>query len=314
MNWRVCTNWAKRKHFMLRLSDWLGRGRGRMRLLDALHATPPAPHTPRLDNWHDHDLAAIWIGHATVLLRLGEKTILTDPVFARRVGLGLGLATAGPLRHVRPALSIRQLPPLDLILLSHAHYDHLDIPTLHRLPRRVPVVTAFATADLVRRLGYKEVHELRWGERCSLGGVNIEALPVAHWGARSFYDLHRGVNAYSLRCGRRHVLFGGDTAWHDGFAGVGRTDLAILGIGAYDPYVQAHATPEQAWAMANHARAEHILPMHHSTFRLSHEPMDEPLERLRHAAGRNLERLVAWEVGMSWVWGGRAAIAAPSAA
>jgi L-ascorbate metabolism protein UlaG (beta-lactamase superfamily) len=96
------------------------------------------------------------------------------------------------------------------------------------------------------------------------------------------------------------VLYGGDTAYHEGFRGVGKVDLAILGIGAYDPYVAAHATPEQAWQMADHCRAEHVLPMHHSTFKLSHEPRHEPLERLLAAAGRLVDRVVAPQIGRSW--------------
>ncbi len=97
------------------------------------------------------------------------------------------------------------------------------------------------------------------------------------------------------------LLFGGDTAYHEGFREVGPVDLAILGIGAYDPYVQAHATPEQAWAMADHARADRVLPMHHSTFRLGLEPLAEPMERLLAAAGRHADRVVVGEIGGMWV-------------
>ncbi len=96
------------------------------------------------------------------------------------------------------------------------------------------------------------------------------------------------------------MLYGGDTAYQDLFKDVGPVNLAILGIGAYDPYIHAHATPEQAWTMANQARAEVVLPMHHSTFRLSHEPMNEPLERILTAAGRDGERIPVREVGGTW--------------
>src|SRR2546421_11651948 len=126
----------------LRLADRLGRGRGRLRLLDGLNAPARARLKPNLAGWDDHDLAAAWIGHATVLLRVGGMTILTDPVLSNRVGVGLGLFTGGPRRLVAPALRLRELPPIDLILLSHAHFDHLDRPTLARLPRRIPVITA----------------------------------------------------------------------------------------------------------------------------------------------------------------------------
>ena len=309
MTWKRYAEWAKRRPVALRLADRLGRGRGRLRVLDRLNPPAPAPQTPDLRRWTNHDLAAIWIGHATVLLRVGGKTVLTDPVLASRVGLGLGVCTGGPRRLVAPALSIAELPPLDLIVVSHAHFDHLDRPTLARLPKRTPVVTAHHTRDLFSDLGYRDVTELRWGESATVAGLTLTAHEVVHWGARTFYDQHRGYNAYTIDaaagCGRRgRVLFGGDTAYHDGFRQVGKVDLAVLGIGAYDPYVRVHATPEQAWAMAGHCRADHVLGMHHSTFRLGHERIDEPMERLLTAAGTGAARVVARVVGAMWTGDG----------
>ena len=114
-----------------------------------------------------------WIGHATVLLRVGDLTILTDPVLSNRVGVGLGLITGGPHRLIAPALSVRELPPIDLILVSHAHFDHLDRPTLCRLPKETPVITAHHTLDLIRDLGFRRIAELQWGESIEVSGVNI---------------------------------------------------------------------------------------------------------------------------------------------
>ncbi len=298
--WKAIADWAKRKELALRVADKLGRGRGRLRFLDRLYSPSTPEHRPTLEGWADRDLSAVWIGHATVLLRVGGKTILTDPVMSLRVGIGLGLATAGPLRLVRPALSIRELPPIDLILLSHAHFDHLDRPTLSRLPRRTPVITAKHTTDLVGDLKFASVRELAWGESADVGGLKITATPVKHWGARTFLDAHRGYNAYVIESANHRVLYGGDTAYHDGFRDVGAVDLAILGIGAYDPYVAAHATPEQAWAMAQHVQARHLMPIHHSTFKLSYEPVDEPLKRLIAAAGAESHRLVGTHIGQEW--------------
>ncbi len=118
----------------LKIADQLGRSRGRLAVLDHLNLPPKSRLKPDLTRWEEHDLAAAWIGHATVLLRVGGMTILTDPVFSSRVGVGLGLMTVGPRRLVAPALKLRELPPIDLILISHAHFDHLDRPTLARLP------------------------------------------------------------------------------------------------------------------------------------------------------------------------------------
>jgi L-ascorbate metabolism protein UlaG (beta-lactamase superfamily) len=303
LNWRHYTDWAKRRPIALRLADAMGRGRGRLRLFDDLNPPAPAPFVPDLTDWEKHDLAAAWIGHATVLLRVGGMTILTDPVFCTRVGIGIGLITCGPRRLVAPALSMRRLPKLDLVLISHAHFDHLDRPTLMRLPKNVPVITAHHTHDLIHDLGFRTVTELQWGESLQLGEMKVTAREVRHWGARTFYDAHRGFNAYLMESGKRRVLYGGDTAYHERFRDIGNVDLAILGIGAYDPYIAAHATPEQAWAMADHVRATHVLPMHHSTFRLSHEPTHEPLERLMSAAGRLVDRIVTPHIGNTWALG-----------
>ena len=301
--WRHYTDWAKRRPLALRVADAMGRGTGRLRLFDDLNPPARAAFVPDLRDWERHELAATWIGHATVLLRIGGMTILTDPVFSTRVGICMGLMTAGPRRLVAPALSINKLPKLDLILISHAHFDHLDRPSLVRLSKKTPVITAHRTHDLVSDLGFKNITELQWDESLRLGDVNVTARQVRHWGARTFYDHHRGFNAYLLESAKHRVLYGGDTAYHDGFRDVGRVDLAILGIGAYDPYVAAHATPEQAWQMADHCLADHVLPMHHSTFRLSHEPTHEPLERLMDAAGRLVDRVVASKVGKLWTLG-----------
>ena len=300
MNWRTYSDWAKKRQPALRLADFLGRGRGRFRVLDRVNPPAPAPYVPDLSKWNDKALAACWIGHATVLLRVGGMNVLTDPVMFNKVGVGLGLMTGGPRRFVAPAMSVRQLPPLDLILVSHAHFDHLDRPTLQRLPKHAPVIAAHHTSDLVRDLGFKSVTELRWGESLRVGELDVTARQVKHWGARTFYDKHRSFNAYLIEGSGKRILYGGDTAYHEGFRDVGKVDLAIFGIGAYDPYIAAHATPEQAWAMADHVSADHLLPMHHSTFKLSYEPMHEPIERLMDAAGRLVDRVVAHEVGMTW--------------
>src|SRR5437870_4773158 len=142
-------------------------------------APPPrAILSPSLSNWESLELAAVWIGHATVLLRVAGVTILTDPVFSNRIGIGLGFLTGGPKRFIAPALTIRQLPPIDLVLLSHAHFDHLDRPTLSRLPKSASVVTAHRTRDLVDDLGFRSVTELRWGESHSFGPLKIAARKV----------------------------------------------------------------------------------------------------------------------------------------
>src|SRR5438552_4035293 len=160
LSWREYTDWAKQSPLMLRVAGALGRGRGRLRLFDDFNPPSKPAFMPDLSNWNKHNLAAAWIGHATVLLRIGGMNVLTDPVLSTRIGVGMGLFTCGPRRFVAPALSLKQLPRLDLILISHAHFDHLDRPTLSRLPKTIPVITAHRTIDLVHDLGFRSVTEL----------------------------------------------------------------------------------------------------------------------------------------------------------
>lgn len=306
MSWRRIANWAKHRPFTLHLADRLGRSRGRFAVLDRINPPPPAPLRPDFSNWETHALAAAWIGHATIVVRIAGMTIITDPVFSARVGVGLGVLTAGPKRLVAPAVKITELPRVDLILISHAHFDHLDRPTLARLPRRTPVVTALRTRDLLTDLGYRDVRELGWDRQLTLGvkerPLTIGAIEPNHWGARTFHDVQRSYNAYLLHdvVADKKIFYGGDTALTNTFDDRGPVDLAMLGIGAYDPYVAAHSTPEQAWSMSQAIPARHLLPFHHSTFKLSFEPTGEPMERLLKAAGNEAEKVVVREVGGMW--------------
>ncbi|MBY0311911.1 MAG: MBL fold metallo-hydrolase [Phycisphaerales bacterium] len=247
---------------------------------------------------------AIWIGHATVLLHIGGINILTDPVFSDRIGMRLFGRTFG-IRRVRPpALDVDHLPGIDVVLLSHAHFDHLDRPSLERLAagpgRGAVVVTATSTRRLIPG-GFSQVIELGWDHRATTGSpggdrVQLSAMRPTHWGARTVADRHRGFNAYLIETEARRMFFAGDTALTDRFARIGPTDLSIFGIGAYDPWEHAHATPEQVWAMhtgmSGSAAPGHLLAMHHSTFVLGREPMDEPLRRLLAAADDMEHRII----------------------
>src|SRR4051812_7494975 len=158
-------------------------------------------------------LHATWIGHSTVLLHIDGATILTDPIFSTRAGLNFGVGTLGIKRLVQPALRISELPKIDIILLSHAHFDHFDKPSLRALENRgTAVVTAARTADLLRVNRYAQVRGLAWGESVRIGGIEIRAFPVNHWGARMRSDTYRGFNGYVIQGDKHRVLFGGDTA------------------------------------------------------------------------------------------------------
>jgi L-ascorbate metabolism protein UlaG (beta-lactamase superfamily) len=263
----------------------------------------PAPHRPDPSTGQDDRLTVVGWGHATVLLNVFGTTVLTDPVLERRIGLGRGLVKLGPRRLVEPALRKRELPRLDVVLLSHAHMDHTDLGTLRAIPPKVRVVVQSGNRDLVRR--FHAVDELAWGTSTRIGELEVESVETRHWGARMVTDRHRGWGGYLLRKAGRAVLFAGDTAYTDLFNRLrdrGAIDLAILPIGAYDPWVSSHASPEEAWRMFRALGAEYLLPIHHSTFRLSREPMDEPMRRLLVAAGPERWRVVVSEVGQTWTY------------
>jgi L-ascorbate metabolism protein UlaG (beta-lactamase superfamily) len=264
---------------------------------------PVARPDPRA--WSADELTGSCLGHSTVLLNFLGVWILTDPVFSKRVGVGFQPLVLGPKRHLRPALRPREFTPPDLILLSHAHFDHLDIASLRAFSRDTPVVTARHTGDLLRWWRFRDVHELAWGEHISLttraGPLRIEAVEVAHWGARMIRDAHRGYNGYVIEREGASVCFAGDTAYTQAFSRLNRRrrplDLMLMPIGAYDPWIHAHCSPEQAVAMANQAGAKYFVPIHHETFQLSYEPMDEPATRLKAALAGQPGRLLAVNVG-----------------
>lgn len=264
-------------------------------------AIAPAPHKPAPLTWRADRLTASWLGHSTVLLDFYGLRIISDPALRARVGVRVGPVTVGPKRYVAPALRIRELPPLDIVMLTHAHMDHLDMGTLRKLPRHSIVVTARATADLLHGMRFRQIVELDWGESRRIdtphGSVKIEAFRVQHWGARVRHDMHRGFNGYLLERKGRRVCMAGDTASTNltGLSRHGAIDLMAVPIGAYNPWIASHCTPEQAVQMSNQAGARFVLPMHHQTFRLGREPMDEPIRRFLHAI--EPERVALKEIG-----------------
>jgi L-ascorbate metabolism protein UlaG (beta-lactamase superfamily) len=269
---------------------------------DSRRAIPPAPYRPVPASWSDDQLTLAWIGHATVLINFYGTWLLTDPALRPHIGVSLAGVTFGPRRLVQPALAIPDLPPLDAVLVSHAHMDHCDLGTLKRLPRQTTAVVQSSNRDLARR--FRRVNELSWGESVEINGARIEAIEVNHWGARRLTDRHRGYGGFLITKNDRALVFGGDTAYTRAFARLRqrlpRIDVAMLPIGAYDPWIYAHANPEQAWAMRGEMNATYILPMHHSTFRLSREPAGDPIRRLRRAAGSEGWRICLEQPGQTW--------------
>ncbi len=266
---------------------------------------------PLLDEATDCCLWACWLGHSTVLLRMSGKWVLTDPVLFSTYGISVLGVTLGPRRIAPPALSVDDLPQPDLVLLSHAHMDHMDRQTLRALTDRWPgaidVVTAVHTADVIEDLPWRSVNELDWGDRAKHHGLEIEGLRVRHNGwripgepcrANGQVRTGRSFNGYKIEAGGVRVVFGGDSAYTTSFGEIrGGTDLAIMPIGAYGGYPDTHCTPEEALGMAEMMNARMIMPIHHSTFRLSDEPLADPMRRLLAAQRRSFTKLAITGLG-----------------
>jgi L-ascorbate metabolism protein UlaG (beta-lactamase superfamily) len=265
---------------------------------------PSPEHRPTPDSWSDSAITLAWLGHATVLVNFYGFWILTDPVLFPRIGVDLLVGSLGPLRLVDCALPADELPELDLVLVSHAHFDHLDTPSLAMVPGRPAAVLAVGISDLLPWRGYSSVTELRWDQTTRVRGRHgdalVRAIEVKHWGARLRRDTWRGYTGFVVEREGRRLLIAGDTAATPLFRShrrYGPYDAAVMPIGAYNPWIRNHCTPEQAVAMADAANARFFVPVHHQTFRLSNEPYNEPIERAAAALQAEHDRLAVREVG-----------------
>jgi L-ascorbate metabolism protein UlaG (beta-lactamase superfamily) len=272
---------------------------------------PAAPHTPVPATWSDNAITLAWLGHATVLINFYGVRILTDPTLFPRIGVDLGVGSLGPLRLVQCALPPEALPELDLVLVSHAHFDHLDTPSLGAVRGMPAAVMASATSDLLPRSRYASLAELRWNESTTIitprGAVLVRAIEVKHWGARLQRDTYRGYTGFVVEREGRRLLVGGDTATTPVFAEhrrYGPFEAAVMPIGAYDPWIRNHCTPEQAVAMADAAGARLFVPVHHQSFQLSREPFHEPIERAQAALAKERDRLALTQIGETVVING----------
>ena len=239
------------------------------------------------------EVGVTFLGHSSFFVQMGGVNVLIDPVFATRLVV--------LRRQRRVGVRMRDLPAIDVVLVTHAHMDHLNRPTLRRVARaaraktgRGPVIVVpEGVEDLVDGLGFAEVRTLGWWEEASVAGLAVTLTPAKHWGARMFKDTHRGFGGYVVAdaAGRR-LYHSGDTAYFSGFAEIGRRlgplDVALLPIGAYfpDSYRVVHTSPEEALRGFLECGAETMVPMHFGTFRLGREPMEEPPVRLMAEARR----------------------------
>lgn len=256
-------------------------------------------HKPEPQLWDKNSLTLSWIGHSTVLINLFGKWILTDPVLFERIGIYFLGTSYGPTRISPPALKFEEFPMPDIILLSHAHMDHMDYPTLKyfakKFPHKIDIITAYLTKDVIEDLPWKSINVLDWNDEIILQNIRFKALEVKHFGwrlpwekdrSRGYIKDGRSFNAYIIESNGKKILFGGDTAKTDKLriAKHENIDIAIMPIGAYNPWHRNHCNPEEALQMAAELHAKYFIPVHTKTFKQGIEPIDEPIEWMKKSA------------------------------
>ncbi|MCB1189217.1 MAG: MBL fold metallo-hydrolase [Leptospiraceae bacterium] len=255
---------------------------------------------------------ATWVGHATTLIQIQGKNILTDPIWSDRCS---PVSFAGPKRYTEPGIKMENLPNIDIVLISHNHYDHLDLPTLSRLEKMFhpTFITGLKNGDLLKGEGLQTVIELDWWEETVLEDLKIAFTPSQHFSARGLFDRNETLWGSYVVVGKDHTFyFAGDTGYFAGFKMIGKKypniDLAILPIGAYNPrwFMKiVHMDPAEAIQALVDLNAKFMLPIHYNTFVLTDEPLDEPLKKtvqIFNQKGIEKDRLKDLKIGETfWV-------------
>ncbi|MFT3913195.1 MAG: MBL fold metallo-hydrolase [Anaeromyxobacteraceae bacterium] len=232
-------------------------------------ATPPAPGEPA---------RITWLGHASFLVQLDGVSLLVDPALREHIFPRIA-------RNVPPGLGFEELPPIDAVLVSHSHYDHLDLPTLERV--KAPVVAGLGLGRLFEK-AHLAATELGWWDTTEVKGVKVTFVPAKHWSRRGVGDVNETLwGGFVVEGSTATVYHSGDTAYFAGFGAIGRRfpdiDAALLPIGAYDPrwfMKKQHMNPEDALQAFGDLGARTFVAMHWGTFKLTDEPLDEPPVRL----------------------------------
>ena len=243
------------------------------------------------------EITVTWVGHTSFLIQISGLNVLTDPIWSERAS---PVQFAGPRRWVAPGIDFDRLPPIDCVVLSHDHYDHLDSGTVSRIAARYPAATWFAplgVGSFLRQRGARDVTERDWWEQAAAGPLELTCVPAQHFSGRSLGGRNQTLwCGWSLRSGSRAALFAGDTALHPEFGSIasrcGPFEIAVLPIGAYEPrwfMGSVHMNPEDCVEAARRLTAGQgdkriiVAASHWGTFKLTDEPMDEPPVRMRSA-------------------------------
>lgn len=279
------------------------QGVPRGRLLDDAHRIP-VDRQPSLPRAEAGQTLVTWVGHATYVIQIGGLTVLTDPVWSRKIpGVRERLTPVG--------VEWEMLPQIDAVLISHNHYDHLDAPTIRRLPRGTPLLVPGNLAWWFRRRGFRDVTDLDWWESREINGVSFDFVPAHHWSRRTLTDTCQslwGGWILTAEDGTR-VYFAGDTGYGHWFSQIAARypgmDLALLPVGAYEPnwfMKPVHMNPPEAVQACMDLSARRMATMHWGTFVLSAEPLLDPMEKAVAAwtaAGRPREDLWDFAIGES---------------
>lgn len=247
----------------------------------------PSGESFALPNLETNQIGVTWLGHAGFFVQIGGQNILVDPNWA---------LWHGPIKRVsHPSLIAADLPYIDLVLITHAHFDHLHLPSLRSIAAGQPIIVPKGVGSIVKKCAFSEVIELDRWQKAQFRDLEITLTPAKHWGARMIHDTYRQFGGYLIRGGDRTVYHCGDSSLFDGFREIGQRaqiDVALMPIGAYQPPSgrPVHMNPEEALDAFEMLAARHMIPMHYGTFPLSGEPIHEPAERLvRATAARQLE-------------------------
>ena len=270
-------------------------------------------YKPEPENWKDSELNIAWIGHSTMLINLYGTIVLTDPVLFDRVGVEFMGLTYGPIRYTYPALDKNEMPRPDIILISHAHMDHMDYRTLKFLTEKfkdqIICITAANTKDVINDLRWKNLYELDWNKNLDLYKTSFTGIEVKHNGWRYPFEMDRpdynngrSYNGYVIEKYGSKIFFAGDTGFTDKFKSLkeDKIDIAIFPIGGYVPKKHYHCNPEEALIIADeYINAKYFIPMHCKTFDTDNE-LERPLIWMNEIKDNYKIKVVLNDIGQSF--------------